>query len=160
MKSFLFAVALSTVATQSQALSCLWPDVARSFNQANEAEESYVIFHGTFDFGDVPSSDTGNINAPREVEVASEFNGRFLGANGFERARPQDVTIQFTCSAAWCGSMSSEGQEVLAFVQQTDAGFSLDVNACGTNAFINPTQAQINQVLSCASGGDCTETQR
>lgn len=142
--------------SQTQALSCMRPDVARSFELASSAAESYVILRGTFDFDALPSRDTGNINAPKEIETQATFSGMFLGGNGFEAAPDLDVTVHFSCAGPWCGNLTSQGQEVLAFVQQSQAGLTLEVAPCGTWTFENPTRAQINQVLSCMNGSDCT----
>lgn len=156
MKRLTLAVMMSVLASQSSALSCLPPDVAASFTRASEAEELYVVLLGTFDFGDVPSADTGDINAPREVEVESEFEGKYLSGDGFTDAPPLDVTLRFACLGPWCGSLTSDGSEVLAFVEQREDGFLLTVEPCFGTAFVNPTQAQQAQAISCMKGRDCT----
>ena len=155
-----FALALATCSSllggQAAALSCMQPDVAASFTQAAEAEELYVVLLGTFTFGDVPTSDTGDINFPREVEVSSRFDGKFLSGNGFTDAPPLDVTIRFSCAGPWCGSLQSDGSQVLAFVEQRNDEYLLSVEPCFGTAFVNPTDAQQAQAVSCMRGRDCT----
>lgn len=146
---------IALLGSQAAALSCLQPDVAHTFDRAAQADEQYLILMGTFSFGDVPSSDTGNINNPRDVSVGSEFVGEYLTLEGFQAAPPLAVDIDFTCTAAWCGSMASDGATVLAFVEQTDAGYTLEVGPCGAHTFRDPTFAQVNQVLSCMKGERC-----
>ena len=150
------AVCATVLSGQAAALSCLPADVAASFTRASEAEERYVVLLGTFDFGDVPSSDTGDINFPREVEVTSRCDGKFLSGDGFTDAPPLDVAIRFACTGPWCGSLSSDGSEVLAFVEQRPNGYVLTVEPCFGTAFVNPTQAQRAQAVSCMKGRDCT----
>lgn len=153
------SAAITLIASEAVALSCLAPDVARSFERAAQAEERYLIMLGTFEFGEVPSSDTGDINNPREVSVRSEFQGQYLTENGFQAAPPLAVEIAFTCAAAWCGGMASDGAQVLAFVEQTNAGYTLNVGPCGGQAFREPNATQIEQVLSCMSGDICEPLQ-
>ena len=156
MKSVAIRSAVITlVATETIALSCLRPDVADSFERAAQAEAAYVIMLGTFSFGAVPPSRTENINIPREVSVRSEFKGEYLTSNGFQSAPPLAVDIAFDCVASWCGQMASDGAQVLAFVLQTDAGYTLNVGPCGGQAFREPSSAQIEQVLSCMNGDSC-----
>lgn len=156
MKSVPFlSVALALVAGQATALSCVQPDVARSYEFAAQAEERYLIILGTLAFGEVPSSDTGEIHNPREVEVEAQFLGQYLTQDGFQAAPPLAVDIEFTCAASWCGSMTSDDAPVLAFVEQSDAGYTLTVGPCGGQAFKNPSDAQIDQVLSCMRGESC-----
>jgi len=152
----LVAVVASLWGSQVSALSCLPPDVARSFTWASEAEELYLVVLGTFEFGNVPSSDTGDINAPREVEVSSRFDGQFLSSSGFTDAPPLDGTIRFECAGPWCGSMASDGAEVLAFVEQQPDGYVLAVGPCPGATFYEPTDDQLAQIVSCIKGRDCT----
>ena len=141
---------------QVSALSCMAPDVTRSFTWAADAEEAYVILLGTFAFGDVPSADTGDINAPREVEVDARFEGQFLSSSGFTDAPPLDVTIRLECSGPWCGSMVSDGADVMAFVEQQQNAYVLSVGPCPGSVFYQPSEAELAQVVSCIKGRDCT----
>ncbi len=155
MKAALFTGLMVCAATQAHALSCWRPDVARSFQLAAQADEAYVILLGTYEFGDVPSSTTGDINQRRDVEVTAQFSGMFLGENGFQDAPTLDVELAFTCAAAWCGSLQNDGAQVLAFVEQMSDGYRLEIGPCGGQAFTNPTDAQIAQVQACMTGDTC-----
>ena len=155
MKAFVLSALIVGLAGQAKALSCVRPDVAHSYERAAQAEERFIILLGTFAFGDVPSSQTGNINQPREVEVRSRFEGAYLTQEGFVEAPTLAVDLNFTCAASWCGSLTSDGAEVLAFVEQTATGYELHVGPCGGTAFRAPTPEQIAQVQSCIRGEGC-----
>lgn len=160
MKQILTSMIIATSllgATQASALSCLRPDSARTFQFASDAEENYVVLMGTFDF-DVPQRPRSNtINNPQTVVVPARFDGMFLGATGFKSEAEFDLTIAFTCAGSWCGSIPPNAGELLAFVEQTEDGFFLEVDACGSNTFSDPRNGPMQQVESCMRGEGCEE---
>lgn len=155
-----FLTALATCfATQSVALSCLAPDVARSFTQAANAEERYIILLGTFAFEEAgEEAGKGRPSARQDAEFQSDFDGQYLTQDGFQTAPTLAVDLRFTCAGIWCGTMQSYGAQVLAFVEQTDAGYTLDIGPCGGQAFTDPTPEQVNQVVACMRGDTCEPT--
>ncbi|WP_435705906.1 hypothetical protein [Yoonia sp.] len=157
MKSVILAATISLVlGGQAQALSCMRPDVARTFDWASEANESYIILQGTFAFTQPARPNTSNV-APTSVRLPATFNGRYLGADGFVDAPILDVTLEFSCVSAWCGSIQN-GDDVIAFVQQSDSGYMLRVDACHSTVF-NPTDDTLQRVTSCMRGTGCDTVQ-
>ena len=154
MRLFPLTLTFGLIASQSAALSCLQPDVVRSFQWASDAEEAYVVLLGSFTFDAPPSSQTDDINAPRIVTYQSVFEGQFLGAQGFVPIAPIDVTITHDCAGPWCGSMVAD-QPVLAYVQMTDTAFELSVGPCGGEVFGRPSRQAIDQVEACIRGETC-----
>ena len=155
MKSILIAATLAVVfATQAAALSCLRPDVADTFNRAAAAEESYVVLLGSFDFV-MPQQPSTDINAPQTLRAQARFDGQFLSSAAFVPAPPLTVGIEFTCAGPWCGSLPTDGSEVLAFVVQSDDGYALNVGPCGGTAFVAPVAADIARVEACMRGEAC-----
>jgi len=130
-------IALTTAAmvcaTQTAALSCIQPDVARTFLNVAEAEESYVVLLGQFDFVAPPKQPVSN-NAQSQ-QVMATFEGQGLGAEGFVATQPKSVQLQTGCAGAWCGWFPTPGEDVLAFVALTDDGYILTLGACGGSVF-------------------------
>ena len=149
------ALAGCVAASQSAALSCMRPDVAQSFRMAAASEDVYIVLLGQFNFAPLPSTQTDDINAPREVSGPATFTGQYLGAEGFQDAPMFDMTIAVTCAGPWCGGIAPSDDSYLAFVQQTADGYVLAVDPCGTSAFANPTPEQIATVESCMNGDPC-----
>lgn len=144
-------------ASQVSALSCMRPDVARTFQWAAEADEAYVALFGSFAFdapAPVPSAD---INFPIEHTMDAVFTGQTLGATQFQDNAPLDVTITFDCLGPWCGSLPDDGTPMLAFVQQTEDGYALIVGPCFDTAFVSPTPEDVARVEACMRGEACEE---
>lgn len=150
----LLTVALVVFAGQAQALSCLRPDVARTFEWAAEAEESYVVLLGRFDFETPDLRSDRNLN-PQEVRSAARFSGQSLSVEGFQDNVPLDVTIVFSCLASWCGSMDQNNSDVLAFVERTPEGYVLSVGPCFDTVFDRVDATQIARVEACMRGEAC-----
>ncbi|MGJ8611103.1 MAG: hypothetical protein ACSHWY_08420 [Octadecabacter sp.] len=157
LKYVILAATISLVlGGQAQALSCVRPDVARTFDWASDAVDSYVILHGTFAFTQPAPFDAGNLT-PTSIQLPATFSGQFLGADGFVDAPLLDVTLEFACLSAWCGSMQN-GDEAVAFVQQSDEGYTLSIGPCYDTVF-NPTDDTLQQVTSCMRGTGCDTVQ-
>lgn len=155
MRTAAAAIAMAVCAAgPASALSCLAPDVASSFGWAAEAEEAYVVLHGTFSFASPPSSLTGDINAPREVSYTATFMGEALGRSGFAPVGDLAVTVTHGCAAAWCGSLAAD-VPTIAFVEKQADSYALTVGPCGGQAFARPTQQMIQQIEACMRGDTC-----
>ena len=158
MKRITTALALTAalVGAQASALSCMRPDVARSFQWAAEADESYVVLLGQFDF-DAPRQSNSDRNAPKTASVPAQFNGQSLGANGFQANAPLDVTLEFSCAGPWCGSLPDTGEDILAFVERGPDGYVLTVGPCYGTAFVSPSESDVQRVEACMRGDGCEE---
>ena len=87
MKTFLTSMALVLAAGPALALSCLRPDVARTYSQASEAEQAYVVVAGAlrFDEGRLPENDGTNQDR-RTVAIPARLEGKSLSRAGVHDA--------------------------------------------------------------------------
>ncbi|KNG93830.1 hypothetical protein [Pseudaestuariivita atlantica] len=145
-------------AGQAAALSCVPPDVARTFKWADEQEDRYLVIRGifTFDEAKLPSPPRKDPNATRPVtEITAAFAGHSLTRKGFTEPLDRDLTLRVTCLGPWCGGAQSGGQ-MLAFARiRDDGGFEVDIGPCGGNAFPNPTAKMERRLRRCLRGGLC-----
>lgn len=153
------SVSLAVAASSATALSCMRPDVARTFGFAAEAEETYVVLLGRFAFVTPDLSDRDPV-MPQAISVPAQFQGQYLGAADFQDAPELSVILVFDCVASWCGNPPEGNPEVLAFVEQSTDGFTLRLDPCGSLAFFEPTAQDIAQTEACMRGEDCTPALR
>lgn len=150
------ALALALLApVQAAALSCIKPEVSRSFAQVASSDDSYVILKGalTFDAALLPKSDSDPL--PESTTLPARLTGHILTQEGF--VNPVDVLIDYNaiCQAAWCGGGTS-GEDVVAFVRETEKGLLLEVEPCGGRIFpVN--EETLSQLATCMTEGTCTE---
>ncbi|MEL6609533.1 MAG: hypothetical protein AAFO93_11550 [Pseudomonadota bacterium] len=144
------------LAGQAQALSCMQPSIAGSYAQAAQAEESYVIWLGTFTFDQatLPKRAVENTNPP-DTLIPARFTGHAFNGRAFEAPIDRALTINAQCFGPWCSFMES-GTFGMAFVELTDAGPVLSLSPCGGAFFQEPTTVQIEQVAICHEGGFCS----
>lgn len=156
MRVLISAVMAMSFATQAVALSCMPADVASSYKDAAKAEESFVIAVGRFDFDTekLPKRPIDNNNPP-STETASTFIGSLFTGRDFGFETELDVTVEVRCSGPWCGWMPPD-EKVLAFIEERDDGYHLSVAPCPGRVYANPTDEELDQVVSCHQGGDCT----
>lgn len=138
------------------ALSCLAPTVERSFQQVNDAPETYVAVHGrlTLHKNDMPSDGMIDNSPPQMTMVPARLEGLSMTRAGFEVPFEQDVTLEVACFGPWCGSIEN-GADVLAFVRRDADEYALNINPCGGHVFTPAKPAQLRQVVQCFNGGDC-----
>ena len=150
------ALAASLAANQAAALSCIPPDVARTFTEAAKSEDTYMILLGRFDVppGALPELDLSD-NDPEPVSVQAMFRGQQLQADGsFDGALSVPVLLAQSCAGPWCGQMAQD-QRMLAFVRQTETGLVLDVEPCDQWHFARPTDEMLETLGACVTGGEC-----
>ncbi|MCF6444739.1 hypothetical protein [Nereida sp. MMG025] len=151
--AFLCALVVSEPAF---ALSCLRPDVARSYQAAASSADQYVILLGTFamDRKALQPKQLRDPNKAKSVTVSAQFSGKFLSREGFVKDWAGSVQVTSECFGSWCAGAPAAGQ-MLAFVEKTDDGYALKLSPCGGFAFANPSPAMLDVVKSCHSGGPC-----
>ncbi|KAA2312899.1 hypothetical protein DL237_16360 [Pseudooceanicola sediminis] len=150
----LCALALATlVAGPAQALSCLAPDVARSFDEASTSDARYMVLHGTLDRGtpSLPEQDLTNPD-PEVQRLPALVRGKALTEDGFSAAVQAQITMELGCTGPWCAALPENG-EVLAFIELTNNGPILRLNACGGHLFADPSPEQIALIESCQADG-------
>ena len=158
MKRFLLPVMLSFAAGPALSLSCLPPDVIRSYNEAAASEKSYVVVHGTlsFDEGQLPEVDLNRQDeTPPETDIPGRLTGKSLSQAGFEAEFDRPVTVRAMCFGPWCGRPVS-GTDYLSFLEKSGDSYVLAVTPCGGFEFAEPTKAMLKQVTQCMQGNSCT----
>ena len=143
---------------EAAALSCLRPDVRRTFSELAARPEAYVVVTGTLAFDPARLPRTDHVTRPPEAtRIPARLTGGSLTRDGFTRPYTADITLEVGCLAGWCGSLPAD-TEVLAFVEQTPEGQRLRIDACGGHAFPEPDRLMKEQVRACLSGAPCTAT--
>jgi hypothetical protein len=157
VKIVLAIVTSALVAQQALALSCLRPDVVRSYEQAALADEIYVMLLGrfTFDAAELPKGqDVQPPGQDRSASLSAEFVGHGLNRSGFVVPVERSVTLSVQCWAAWCGGLASGGLG-MAFAERTAEGYVVKIDPCGTQFFPDPSDAMIEQAVACMQGHSC-----
>ncbi|NDV02089.1 hypothetical protein [Pseudoroseicyclus tamaricis] len=158
----LAAATLSLTATSAQALTCLAPDVATTYQEVAAAEEQYMVLEGTltFDADLMPPSTLSTVpeGGLHPDPVPAIFHGSHLAAdNAFSGPlEGTPVTLEIDCAAAFCTSLASP-MDVLAFVEVGDGTMRLDARPCSDKIFINPSDEMLQTVLDCRAGESCGE---
>ncbi|MFN3210597.1 MAG: hypothetical protein ACE369_16655, partial [Roseovarius sp.] len=115
------SMAFVLAAGPAVALSCLRPDVAESFSEAEKAADTYHIVRGVFDFDEelLPPRDDLGI----ELQVSAKLKGKALSDGGFSKPFDQDVLLDLKCSnpLGYCGYVYP-GLEYLAFLRVEESG--------------------------------------
>jgi len=150
----ILAIALTLLASQAAALSCMRPDPVAAFQNALDAPERFYVLYGQIDF-DEALLPQGLVNArPLPQPIAGVYRGDGLTKNGFRPTTLSDVIVQSSCAGPWCGRMAA-GADHLMFAKQTDAGLVINVGPCGGAVFAAPTQDMLDQMVQCMRGEAC-----
>ena len=145
----------AALASQAVALSCLPPNVARTFNQINEAPDTYVLALGVLTIkGRIPKYKESQ---PRQV--LAQFSGVFLGTSGQSAEQTVPVTVDAVCYASWCGGFPETDEKMIAFLKKTKADYHLQTNPCGGHFKIAPTPKDLRLMRKCLKQGGCTGAQ-
>jgi hypothetical protein len=139
------------------ALSCLAPDVARTYLQLDEAEERYIAVHGvlTFDASKLPKTDMQDqASTPDSTPLPAQLTGQSLSAEGFTTPFDRSITLDVRCFGPWCAGAAS-GAEILGFVELRDSGPVLTLDPCSSTSFPEPDEAMLNTAVRCMQGGAC-----
>ena len=151
------ALALGLMAGPALALSCLPPDVARTYQQADEAEAAYVVVLGrlSFDESKLPVVDMARQqDTPPVTLIPARISGKALSRSGFVTEFDQEITLNARCFGPWCAGASS-GTEYLAFLERTDGGYVLSLDPCGGFGFPQPQAEMVAQAVACFRGESC-----
>lgn len=154
MARTLLALSVSAALAQpALALSCLPPDPASAFADANAAEEVYVVVKGIFSGGPGPRPD-GSLNGEAR-HYGATFTGHTINRDGLAEPISRTATISETCAGPWCSEMQMD-TEVLTFLR-IEAGSPphLSVGPCYSNVFFAPTAEQMQAIQQCFETG-CT----
>ena len=152
-----FALVLAALAGPALALSCLRPDVVRTYQSAAAAEEAYVVVQGTLDFDGrrLPKADASDrADTPPSTRIPARITGQALTRTGFDQTFDREITLDLLCFGPWCAGAKS-GIPYLAFLRKTDTGYVLQLDPCGGFGFAEPTGEMLTRVEGCYRGRAC-----
>lgn len=160
MRAGLLAAVFAGLASPAAALSCIQPQIERSFNGWAEADERYYIGVGTLTPAEplpqVPQGfDPLNPNFERDPVAATySFSGRLLdGQAGVAFDMP--ITVKVSCVASWCGRFPEPGTSgLMALRGDGILNLTLEMHACPGSIFPAETEATVSQ---CILDGRCAE---
>jgi hypothetical protein len=156
MRVMLVSLIFLVLASQVSALSCLRPNVAKTFNQLQQVEDVYRIGVGKIRLTAAVHKFEGG--KPRTTKA--EFRGKFLGLNGLVAEQRLAITIQTHCLAHWCGGIPQDSTiEHLVFLRQSPTGEVLDMGACPDGILSTPTGLRVETLQSCLRRGKCTDSE-
>lgn len=142
-------------AQQAAALSCMRPNLARSFNFYEQSDDKFVIAVGKL----TPTDKIPDYKQGVSREVAAEFKGGFLGRWGVKDQPPQTVMIKTSCLASWCGAIPERSVDVLAFIKKTPAGLVLETGPCHGEYTENPSKKLIRTLQTCLAKSECSKAE-
>ncbi|WP_317056770.1 hypothetical protein [Roseovarius rhodophyticola] len=154
MRVLMFGLAMF-IAGPALALSCVRPDVANTYKNAAEAEEIYVVVHGTltFDQNRMPEYDLSDQNRP-DTLIPARLEGVSLSREGFVAPFKRNISLLRQCIGPWCGGVAS-GVDYLVFLQKAGVDYVMVAGPCGSFAFPEPSQVQLDQARSCMRDEGC-----
>ncbi len=158
MKSLSLALAACIgLSTPAWSLSCLRPDIVRTFEMARDSDAGFWIVQGELlPNGPIatPTPDKdGRYKENASATTAATFTGKGLQLDGSYAAfsRKIDVTIQ--CFAHWCGA-APLGTKVFAAIEVKDTGPELILDPCDSR--VVPYSNEANQrLLQCVQNNRC-----
>ena len=147
-------LAFVLIGFQAQALSCLWPNVAQTFNSKQISTETYVLMVGTVKLtGKPPEYVQGK---PRSAKAL--VAGKYVGRRGLSATQTVPVTVQTHCAASWCGGFPNDMlEDVIMYLRQTPKGAVIDIHACPNGFGQIATQDRVRLLQSCLRKGKCSE---
>lgn len=151
------AVLAASLAGPALALSCLRPDLPRTYQKLDAAEETYVVVHGrlTFDETRLPRPDmTGQAEPPPGARIPARLAGKALSPAGFVTPYDRAVTLDLRCFGPWC-PIGESGMDVLVFVERGSTGDVVTLDPCYAHVFVAPNAQMLNQAVTCMRGGPC-----
>ena len=156
IRSFAFVAALFA-AGPAMALSCAQATVAGAYTHAAQSPADYVIGVGSLSLTG-PSNPPegavaqgGDINDMVGYTQPAQFAGELFTGQGFNNSTVLPVTVDVTCTIAWCGSAQSVDYG-LHFFRVVNGAYILDEGACPANVFDNAHPGMLEEVVQCHAG--------
>ena len=158
MKHIFFALLCTGLAAPAWSLSCIRPDIVRTFEEARDSKAGFWIVRGRI-LADgpiaMPQPDAGGrYKDNSSASTPVRFKGAGLRPNGEFASFEMDITLTVSCFAHWCGSPPLD-TEVFAAIEVKDSGPELQVNAC-SGRVMPYSEDDEKRLLQCLSDGICT----
>jgi hypothetical protein len=162
---------LVLTAGSADALSCLRPNIARTFNDLSASDRSYFMALGHLEQtgkripmrSDPPKVANGEEQPVLDIgiphEVPARFSGKMFGATGLSDEITLDLKVDEICLASWCGSFPETDDEILVFIERTEVDYRLRSGPCEGDFKVAPTEAELALLQSCLKAGQCSKAQ-
>lgn len=145
-----------TLPFPAMALSCLPYNAISSFKEAAKSDDDYVAVLGELSFNParLPKRHGARQQKAGSAHVLTgRVVGKSLTRNGFTTPFERKIDINVQCVGPWCGRLI-QGRN-LVFLKRKHGTYLLDANLCGGFAFAQPSEAMLDRIKTCTSGGPC-----
>lgn len=142
----------------ARALSCMAWHVEDAYRAADESPDPYIAVQGklTFDAEELPQVNWDRQeDVPPKTIIDARLTGKAWTGHGFDQPFDRDVTLIVECHGPWCAQVT-DGADTLAFLERTEAGFTLRTNPCGWMVFQKPSDDTVSRATSCLQGKSCS----
>ena len=154
-------LALIFMGTAAQALSCLPPNMAESFQRFDAAEELYRVYQGRWQALEprrAHPADLSHETTQSRQSIRYRFVGRSVGLDGVTgRYQLLNVRVTPQCVGSWCGGYPNQASQQIVFlhdVNQDGSTLRFHPGPCGGAAF-PATQDNLDTFISCLNRGPC-----
>lgn len=147
-------------ANTANALSCMSPNIARSFNWHADSDATYQVGLGILTPTEkivVPKKTKRDIGVPYSIKA--KFTGRMLGLSGLGKPTEFPLTVDITCAAHWCGAFPQQTAEAVVYIKRTDGNRSVSFGPCDWASDDLNVEKQINVLKKCLRKGRCSDQQ-
>ena len=146
---------LTMPATHAQALSCVKPDVTRSYYKWAFSQTIYEVAVGKlFPVEALPEKASPSPKPTHAKAIAYRFEGAIITSiKNIPLSTP--VTVQPTCINAWCGAYPRiDGPAIYAFEKEGNT-YLLRPSACGGDIFAQDVKKNTKIIRDCLTFGTC-----
>lgn len=151
--------AVSISAPSAYALSCMRPEITRSFDYWNKSDKTYVLVRGVLNPTrplPKPPVPSGDINAPTPPQPhIYQFSGKIIGKHT-DRKWQGPVTVTPTCVAAWCASHFKGSGEAIIALEVNGPNYALTYGLtygpCGGSIFNQDLDKNEAALRACLKG--------
>lgn len=157
MKVLVALVACLAFTPPAWSLSCLRPDIVRTYEMARDAKAGFWIVLGEIVAdGPIATPEPDAVGRFKENASASTsvaFAGLGMTADGSYKGFEQRITLTITCLAHWCGSVQDE-THVFAAIEVKDTGPELIIDPCSSRVVPFSEDGE-ERLMACVRDGVC-----
>lgn|GEM_PF-481398 len=156
IRALVTGLALTALASPAVSLSCLPPDIVRTFEEIRKSPDVYWLLKGEFTLNQpiaFPDKDADGhyVGDPRPTSI--RFSGQALRPDGSYVDYKDDMTLMLGCVSVWCGGLP-ENAKVFAAVNVTDGAPVLTEGPCAWHVIPFTTEAE-ERLIDCVANGAC-----